>query len=239
MSRSNVWAVAGVAAALLAGLSHPGIAQERKRLRDRNNPKASSTAERASGVIVKVEPITKGATPGSTIEREAKKGREHHRSVRLTINTAAVWRDWVRDQDAFDTSKSPKREAVEGANSIATKGEPRDQDTLVVVDLGPESKVETRFRKPDDETTKGSKTPEAARESDSDPASDSAKKGPASRRREARREAAKATRFHAADLKPGLFVEVDFRHVTAQNLASNVTVIRPVAPETAENPTAK
>ena len=30
------------------------------------------------------------------------------------------------------------------------------------------------------------------------------------------------------DLKPGLFVEVEYRHVTAQNPASVVTVIRPL-----------
>jgi len=30
------------------------------------------------------------------------------------------------------------------------------------------------------------------------------------------------------DLKPGLFVEAEFRHVTAQNPASVVTVIRPI-----------
>ena len=54
------------------------------------------------------------------------------------------------------------------------------------------------------------------------------------RRRRATLEAGKAartskvTRFQADDLKPGLFVEVDFRHEDGRNLASTVTVIRPV-----------
>ena len=46
--------------------------------------------------------------------------------------------------------------------------------------------------------------------------------------RAARHDPAKPTHFAANDLKPGLFVEVDFRHVTAQNPVSSLTVIRPI-----------
>ena len=40
--------------------------------------------------------------------------------------------------------------------------------------------------------------------------------------------AEKGPRFGVGDLKPGLFVEAEYRHVTAQNPASVVTVIRPI-----------
>ena len=69
--------------------------------------------------------------------------------------------------------------------------------------------VETRFRPLDDETSKGTKQPEGAKSSGS---------------------AAKPVQFKLDDLKSGLFVEVDYKHVTAQNAASTVTVIRPTMP---------
>lgn len=175
----------GLAAALMAAT---GRAEE---------PKAKKTDNkgRAAGVIIKVEPIGRG---------------DRARSLRLTINTAAVWRDWARDQANQSPSESPKKAAEKGANSVATKGEPADQDTTIVVDLTPETTVETRFRAPEDETGKGAKSPEAA-------------KGESGRR-----DSARPTRFEAKDLKPGLFVEADFRHETAQNRASTVCVVRPV-----------
>jgi hypothetical protein len=177
--------------------------------------KGSNPAERASGVILKVEAVKKGVTPGSTIEREAKAGRERPVTHRLTVNTNAVWRDWARDQAKVQDNGPPGRDAKQGANSVATKGEPADANNVVVVDIGPETKVETRFRSPLDETSKGSTVPETAR---SDNASGSG----------ARRDSARPVQFRAEDLKPGLFVEVDFRHSTAQNVASTVTVIRPI-----------
>jgi hypothetical protein len=106
-----------------------------------------------------VEPVTKGATPGSTITDEAKKGRQVPPTVRLTINTAAVWRDWARDQATEDVTKSASKDAEEGQNSVATKGQPATADTTVLVDVGPDTRVETRFRSPTDETTKGAAPP--------------------------------------------------------------------------------
>ena len=208
--------VLGLAAALLIGLSGPGRAEDQKTKGRSDAATATKTKktdaqERVSGVIVKVERVRPGASSGASTENPDR--LQGHRTFRLTINTAAVWSDWVRDQTTQSASESPKKAAAEGANSIATKGEPRDQDTLVVVDLTSETKVETRFRAPDDETSKGSKTPEAAR-------GDSG--------RTSRSDSAKPTSFAAADLRPGLFVEVDFRHMTGQNRASTVTVIRPV-----------
>ena len=176
--------------------------------------KAADKDERASGVILKVEKVTKGATEGSTIAREAEAGRMKPGTYRLTINTNAVWRDWARDQAMVKDNGPARKDAAKGAESVATKGEPADKNSIVVVDLIPETKVDTRFRASDDESSRGAKTPEAA-------AGEPAGKKNAS-------SAAKPVMFKAEDLKPGLFVEVDFRHVPVQNPASMVTVIRPI-----------
>jgi len=215
--------VLGLATATLVATSGLGLAQQGKDKAKSSSPKVATTPERASGVIVKAEPVTKGATPGSTITEEAKKGRQAPRSVRLTINTAAVWRDWARDQATEDVTKSATKDAEEGQNSIATKGQPATPDTTVVVDVGPDTRVETRFRSANDETSKGAATPEEARKED-DPTSDADK----SETRTKAKSAEKGPSFGVGDLKPGLFVEVEFGHVTAQNPASVVTVIRPI-----------
>ncbi len=217
--------VLSLATATLVAASGLGLAQEGKdKAKSKSSsPKVSTTAERASGVIIKAEPVTKGATPGSTITDEAKKGRQVPSSVRLTINTAAVWSDWARDQATEDVSKSAKKGADEGKNSIATLGQPVSADTTVLVDVGPDTRVETRFRSPTDETSKGSATPDEARKED-EPTSDADK----SKSRAASKSTERGPRFGVGDLKPGLFVEVEFRHVTAQNPASVVTVIRPI-----------
>lgn len=216
--------VLSLATATLVAASGLGLAQEGKGKAKSSSPKGSASAERASGVIIKAEPVTKGATPGSTITDEAKKGRQAPRSVRLTINTAVVWRDWARDQATEDVTKSAKKDAEEGVNSIATLGQPVSADTTVLVDVGPDTRVETRFRSPTDETSKGATTPEGAREED-DTTSDAAK---SKSRAGKTKSAEKGPRFGVGDLKPGLFVEAEFRHVAAQNPASVVTVIRPI-----------
>jgi hypothetical protein len=196
----------------------------RRTERDRVTPVASDH-ERASGVIVKAEAIGKGARSRSdNVERE--KGQAP--TQRLTINTAAVWRDWVRDQAGVDADASPREAAKSGANSVATKGEPQSEDTLIVVDIGPQTKIETRFRESTDETGKGAKTPEEAlASSKEDPVAEKAK-GDTPKRREKRAERSKIAQYEADDLQTGLFVEVDYRHQDARNVAAVVAVLRPV-----------
>jgi hypothetical protein len=111
----------------------------------------------------------------------------------------------------------PSKDAARGNNSVATKGEPADRNNMVVVDVGPGTRVETRFRAPDDESSKGAKTPESARSG--------------APKDETSRASAKPVQFRLEDLKPGLFVEVDFRHLSGQNPATTVTVIRPIGPQ--------
>jgi hypothetical protein len=222
------WTGFSLAAALMvaAGAFAQEKDQERKKSRSpepRSPTAVASDNERASGVIVKVESIRKDA---KSRPNDAAGKKDQSPTHRLTINTAAVWRDWVRDQAQVSTGASPREQAKRGANSVATQGEPQSADTLVVIEIGPSTKVETRFRASTDETSKGAKTPAAAREANEDPASEKGKAKGDNAAPEATR--ARITRFLADDLQPGLFVEVDFRHSDARNLAATATVIRPV-----------
>jgi len=183
----------------------------------------SPNDQRASGVIVKVEPIRKDAQARSdTVAREKGRAPTH----RITINTAAVWRDWVRDQTGVAPGAAPREVAKRGANSVATKGEPETAGTLVVVDIGPGTKIETLFRESTDETSKGGRTPAEARAANEDPA---ATKAPAdSSKREKPGERSRITQFQVDDLQPGLFVEVDFAQKDARDVASTLSVLRPI-----------
>jgi hypothetical protein len=229
------WTCSGLAASLLVAAGV--LAQDSdSRKKDESSPDRQSPrqvardAERASGVIVKAEAIRKGAASRlDDTSAEKARGASH----RLTINTAAVWRDWARDQVGLSPDAPPREQARRGNNSVATKGEPQSADTLLVVDVGPNTKIETRFRASTDETSKGARTPAAAaREAVEDPAAEKekakGKEGRDSSRRDGEGRRGRITRIHADDLQPGLFVEVDFELKDARNLASSLAVIRPV-----------
>jgi hypothetical protein len=233
-------------------------AQEKDKERGRKDPPradqkgvsvVSKDRELASGVIVKTEPIRKGAGSRSdAVEKDATTAPTH----RLTVNTAALWRDWVRDQAGVNLNAPAKEQARRGAESVATKGEPQSADTVVVIDIGAETVVETRFRASTDETTRGARTPDEAREARDDPKSDrnAAKTGAGAKARDDGRSAgepdrtgARFTKFRADDLQSGLFVEINYQHKDGRNLATNVAVIRPVggpdtpaSPKTGESP---
>jgi hypothetical protein len=155
---------------------------------------ASKENQRASGVIVKVD---KATAPDHVV---------------LTINTAAVWRDWARDQANANPRQSPRKDAREGNESVATKGEPRDRNTLVKVEVARDSQIETRFRAPNDQTNKGIPGSEAS-----------------GAKNDGTRQAAKPPQFRMADLNPGLFIEADFRRNNDRNVARCVAVIRPLS----------
>jgi len=190
---------------------------------------AARDSQRAPGVIVKAQALAKGMKSRADSDA-AKNEKGQSPTHRLTINTAAVWRDWVRDQASTNNpTDSTREQANRGANSIATKGEPQSGDTLIVVDVGPETKLETRFRASTDETSKGAKTPAEALAANEDPA-EAKGKGKAKGKRKGGETSndSKITRFQADDLQPGLFVEVDYEHQDGRNLARTIAVIRPV-----------
>jgi hypothetical protein len=202
----------------------------------RSSPQASraestarKTKERVSGVIVKVEPYRKTEEPAPKAgERTRKETREVPHRVRVTVNTAVVWRDWVRDKavnPAHPNASPPAR----GENSVGTKGEPIAPETLVVVDVGPETRLSARFRSSTDEADRGSETVAGAEQKEKDPA-DSAR--PDSKT-DQRREAAKPPEIKLTDLKKGLFVDVECRKASDLNAASSVVVLKPIGgPET-------
>jgi hypothetical protein len=175
--------------------------------------KAAGGQEKASGVIIKAEQVGIGQTSNSTPLASPQFVDTRAMRRRITINLDAVWRDWARDQARIADNRSAKEQAKAGVNSVATTGEPVDRNNVVVVDVGPETVVDTRFRAPDDQTGKGSKTPGTAG---------------AANPKGGGRSAAKPVEFRADDLKPGLFVEVDYRNSATRNPARTVTVIRPV-----------
>ncbi len=185
-----------------------GQEREKTTRNEKSSPRRAKDKERTSGVIIKVEKFQKGADKGSPVSKTTSEHPERRPILRLTINTDAVWRDWARDQAQTKDTGSAKKDAEKGKNSVATRGEPVESNSLAVVDLIDDTKIDTRFRAPDDETSKGSKQPEGVKSSDS----------------------AKPVDFKVSDLSTGLFVEIDYKHLTAQNLADRVTVIRPISP---------
>jgi len=204
--------VATVATVVLVGASGVGLGQQKK---DAAAPAKGepSRAERVSGVILKVEKVAKEGAAGS------KAGKEKAESalLRLSVNTNDVWRDWARDQASVRDQGTPKKDAAKGESSIATKGQPADENSVVVIEVTAGTRVETRFRSPTDETSKGVTAPEKVK-------SDEATKSTIT-------PTGNPVQFRAEDLLPGLFVEVDFRESGPQagNSASIVTVIRPIS----------
>lgn len=212
---SQAGKVCAFAAILVASVNHSSWAQAGKGEPTTKPKLAIERAERASGVIVKVEPVAK-------LSKDAKQDQAH--LVRLTINTNAIWSDWARDQVTANGNQTPRKAAEKGAKSVATKGEPETKDSLVVVALTPASKVETRFRTLTDEASKGAKTPGGARSENGD--SPKSKNVP-------------LPHFSASDLRPGLFVEIDYRRQEGADHASTVTVIRPVSDKGAPTESSK
>jgi hypothetical protein len=210
----TVWVMASALLVIVIG-SGLAIARQQKEAPPSEKKAQASPTERIAGVILKATPAVTKVSGSSTDkqEAEAKKGEV---TLWLSINTNVVWRDWARDQSQASDPGPPKKDAAKGANSVATKGQPVDENSLVLIGIGPETKIETRFRSPADDTTKGVKTPEKVASDDGT----TTKKAPAT----------KAVKFRAEDLLPGLYVEVESRHSDAQNKnpASTVTVVRPI-----------
>jgi len=176
---------------------------------------------KASGVITKVEPAGRG-----------EKGS--HRSWKLTLNTDVVWRDFVRDQ-ATDPAKAARtgteKAAAKGKKSVATEGHPQDDQLMLTVLVEPQTEITMRYRSSTDAIGEGSPTPEGASKaevandsaSDAKGAADSAGAGASPKR-----QAPKARILEPGELKPGLWVDIEFRDNDKQNKARRVMVMRPV-----------
>jgi hypothetical protein len=182
--------------------------------------KAGDT-DRASGVIARIEPSERGS-------------KDTKRSWKLTLNTDVVWRDFVRDQ-ATDPARAartgPGKAAEKGKESVATEGHPKDDQLMVTVLIDPETEISMRYRSSTDAIGAGSPTPEGASKAEADNDNEGGRKASADSRRrdpESKGQAIKARSLEARELKPGLWVEIDFRHGDKQDKARRVMVMRPV-----------
>jgi len=208
-----------VVAGMMLAMCGLALADEKQASRQRG---AGARAEKTSGVIAKI----KGAGSGDTSARE---------SWKLTVNTDVVWRDFVRDQ-ATDPAKAARtgtdKAAAKGRESVATEGHPQDAQMMVTVDLDPQTEITMRYRSSTDSIGEGSATPEGAgkAETASDNASGRQGAGDAdSDRSGSKRQTLKARKLDPKELKPGLWVEVEYRQAGKQNqVARRVTVMRPV-----------
>ena len=175
----------------------------------------NSNPARTSGVIVKVEPVEQSDQASKRIWR-------------VTVNTDVVWRDFVRDQ-AVDPSKAARtgteRAAAKGKKSVAAEGHPRAEAMSATVNLNPKTEITERYRSSTDELSEGAATPEnASRVEDAIDTSSDTKTGQAADGKNARRQALKARVLEPTELKPGLWIDVEYQG----DQVRRVMVIRPV-----------
>jgi len=207
-----------VATGSMVAVLAPAMAQQDRKDDGKKAREVNKKAQRTEGVILKVEPARRdGDAPPKD------KGKRGRQGVRLTINTAVVWRDWVRDQADLKT----RPDAEKGADSVATKGQPAGPNDLVTIVVGPRAHLATRLRSSTDETDKGARSIAGAekKEERSDPDQKADAKG---------RDGDRAPQLRQSDLKPGLFVIVEYRSGPGNvNRAEDVTILKPVGgPET-------
>ncbi len=189
--------------------ARPAGAQERKPVRN----------EKTSGVIVKIERSQQG--------EPAQRG-----SWRLTINTDVVWRDFVRDQ-AVAASQAARtgtaKAASKGKKSVATEGHPRDGELMVTLEVDPKTEILMRYRSSTDEISEGAATAQGAAKAEeaTDAQSKASTTGEQARAGD-NRPARKARTLEPMELKPGLWVDVEYQHEGKENRASRVRVMRPV-----------
>ncbi len=179
----------------LLGLATTAYAQDSK------TSKGKDREQKGEGVVVSVEPIEKVET----------KNDDGPKKVRVTINTAAVWRDFVRDQ----ADEKRKTEAKKGEGSVATKGQPLVESETIVAEVDRDTTLHLRYRSSTDEADNGSRSVEKAAKKDGSPESNEVK---TSRRDE------KAPKIAIKDLKAGLFVSIE----TEKGKARKLTVLKPV-----------
>jgi hypothetical protein len=173
---------------------------------------SKSSMGKSSGVITKVEPCKEG------------EGKSKH-AWKLTLNTDVVWRDFVRDQAKMPRKGSETkvaREAEKGKESVAAVGHPNAKSLLVSVALDQETDISLRYRSATDAVSEGAATPEAAARAET--ARDAANDRDALKKEHA----SKARKLQPGELKPGLWVEVEFEREGPQHEACRVMVMRPV-----------
>ncbi|QEH38149.1 hypothetical protein OJF2_67470 [Aquisphaera giovannonii] len=197
-------------------------ADDSKAPQDKAAPAQAAKAGRGriAGVITKVEPL--GGADAS-----------HARAWRLTVNTAVVWRDFVRDQ-ATEPEKAShtgvNKAAEKGKESVATEGHPQASDLLATAELDGQTNISQRYRSSTDSVSDGAPTAEGASAVEDAAAQAPSDRGIASKAeaKDADKGGPKARKLEVADLKPGLWVEVDSRVNDQSGHAVRIVVLRPV-----------
>ncbi len=213
-SNRRLWPLALLPALVAAG---PGPAtpstQDAPTPRAAQEPaaKATADAQQLDGVITRVERV----------------GAPDAARIRVTVNTAAVWRDYVRDT-ARTAETKPEQVAQDGQQGVAQQGQPRDADTLVTVELVPDARLELRYRAAMDEASPGAATADEARaQAQADPqAADAAS------RRARQSDARPGPKLAPDRLKPGLFVHLAYARADGANRARHLIVLEPVRDRT-------
>jgi hypothetical protein len=143
-------------------------------------------------------------------------------AYRITLNTAAVWRDYARDT-ATEGGTSASQAAEKGDQSVATKGQPEDRNTALEVDLPAATRAELRYRSQMDETSLGAPTADEARElARRDPqAGDRPKSGGEPDRR-------RGKPFELDGLRNGLWIKLYYQRDGARNVGTRLIVLEPV-----------
>ena len=163
-----------------------------------SKPTKEATLRKAEGVIIKVEKVGDSDKAGP-------------QQVKITLNTAAVWRDYIRDQ----ASVKGKDSAKDGSNSIATQGQPASTDNTFLIEVGPKARLLTRFRAESDETNEGSRTVEVAEKKVGGASSEDVKTSGSDK---------KAPKTEVGDLKVGQFIEVEAK----EGKAGRVVILKPI-----------
>ena len=118
---------------------------------------------------------------------------------------------------------------------MATEGHPRDEKMLVTVNIDPQTEITMRYRSSTDEISEGAPSPKGASKAE-DATDTSSKTKPAQTPAlpGTRRQAPKARVLEPMELKPGHWIDVEFRRGDKENQARRVMVMRPVGgPDTA------
>ena len=176
--------------------------------------------EKASGVILKVERAAGGDA--------AKKS-----SWTMSLNTDVVWCDFVARpgrRSAEGRQDGTAKAAAKGRDSVATKGHPKSDPLLITVDIDPQTEITVRYRSSTDAIGEGATRPEGAVPRPRRPTRGTGRpktSSPTSRPGTGRG-TPKPRTLEPMELKPGLWVDVEFREEGGQQRARRVMVMRPV-----------
>ncbi len=171
-------------------------------------------------------PVVEGVI--TRVEQEKSVDGRTSGKVHVTINSAIVWRDFARDTATEDGQK-PAEAAKAGDQSVATKGQPEDQNTIATIEVPTGIPLELRYRSQMDGRSKGAASAEKARDLvRRDPVADQAKTK-SSADPAPSDDGGPGKSLTADDLKQGLWVSIECRKGDESHVARHVIVLEPIS----------